>query len=406
MSENQGHLLIIDDEPDILKALRRQFRRDYNVHIAQSAEEGYEIMKNNPIQVIISDQRMPGMKGSKFFEQVKLDFPDATRLLLTGYADIQDVIAAINDGNIFRYITKPWNPVELETIVREAFTRYNLIVQNKQLLNELQEANTSLEERVNQRTAELAEANQHLQELNNQKNAFMGMAVHDLRGPIGAIRGCAEVLLTNQNLPDDDYVDLVMLIRNTSDKILTLVNDLLDINAIESGKLDLQPDVVHLPTFIKSISSMNRHIGEQKGIHLEVNWQTEEAVAVFDPRRIEQVLDNLLGNAFKFSNAGTTVTITVEAQAPMLTFHVSDQGQGIRADEMDRLFKAFERTSTQPTADEDTTGLGLSICKRIVELHEGRISATSTYGEGSTFSVSLPMALQKGEPTDLEHANI
>ena len=135
------NLLLIDDEIDIVKSLYRQFRKNYGVYRANSAEEGYEIMTQVPIDVIISDQRMPGMKGSEFFDRVKNDYPDAIRLLLTGYADVQAVIEAINDGNIFRYITKPWDPIELKTIVREAFQKHDLIIKNRVLVKELQDTN-------------------------------------------------------------------------------------------------------------------------------------------------------------------------------------------------------------------------------------------------------------------------
>lgn len=126
-------------------------------------------MTETPIYVIISDQRMPGITGAEFFGKIKTEFPDAMRLLLTGYADIHAVIAAINDGNIFRYIPKPWDPVELETIVREAFQRCALIIQNRRLVQELRDTNALLEQRVAERTTELADMNDRLKALNTQR---------------------------------------------------------------------------------------------------------------------------------------------------------------------------------------------------------------------------------------------
>ncbi len=387
----RGQLLVIDDETEILKALQRQFRRAHDVYIASSAAEGLRIMTEVPIQVIISDQRMPGMNGVEFFNRVKSDYPDAIRLLLTGYADIQAVIAAINDGNVFRYIPKPWDPVELDTIVNEAFQRYNLIVQNRRLLDELQSSNALLEQRVRERTLELAEANQRLQTINAQKDAFLGMAAHDLRTPITIIHGYTELLLDPRTDPES-MPELVELIRETSREMLDLLNDLLDITAIQSGKINLQPDIVNVHAFLDRVLKLNRRIGDRKNIRLVAEIPDNLPPFMFDPQRIEQVLNNLIGNAFKFSHAGTTVTVSLRLldDGELLEFNVIDQGQGIPQEEIGKLFTEFQKTSARPTGNERSTGLGLSICKRLVELHFGRIGVESQIGAGSRFYFQLP----------------
>ncbi len=386
----RGQLLIVDDEEEILKALKRQFRRDYDVYTAHSAEEGYKIMMETPIQVIISDQRMPGMNGAEFFGKVKNEFPDAMRLLLTGYADIQVVIAAVNDGNIFRYITKPWNPVELDSIAREAFDRYNLIVQNRHLLHDLKSVNAQLEARVAERTMALGDANERLTMLNAQKDAFLGMAAHDLRTPITVVQGFADLLVHARSNPEDQR-EFVGIIRETLDQMLNLLDDILDITAIESGKLTLRLQPTNLPSFVNRIAKLNRYIGMQKQIDLKVEIEPELPPLTLDPQRIEQVLNNLIGNAFKFSHNGTAVTIRVKSLEDVIEFSVLDEGQGIRADEIDKVFGEFQRVSTRPTGDEHSTGLGLSICKRIVGLHGGEIGVESTFGVGSRFYFTLPL---------------
>lgn len=386
------NLLIIDDEIDIIKALRRQFRRTYNIHIANSAAAGYEIMTEVPIHVIISDQRMPGMSGVEFFDQVKHEFPDAIRLLLTGYADIQSVIAAINDGNVFRYIAKPWNPEELDTIVREACVKHDLIIENRCLLHKLQEANHSLEQRVSERTAELHHANNQLLLVNLQKDRFMGMVAHDLRGPIGSIQMCAELLRTLEPTANE-RAEFISMIEDTAGNALYLINDLLDVATIESGNLVIEPQLVALPQMLARISHLNRLLAERKGIRLVVDCPATLTKARFDPRRIEQVLDNLLSNAFKYSHPGTTVTLRFWAEDTDLLFAVADQGQGIPPAELDTLFKTFQRTSTRPTGAEKSTGLGLAICKRIIELHQGEIKVESVLAGGTIFTIRLCQGL-------------
>lgn len=385
----RGNLLIIDDEEEILKALYRQFRRDYDVYTASSAEEGYRVMTETPIHVIISDQRMPGMNGADFFGKIKNDYPDAIRLLLTGYADIQAVISAINDGNIFRYIAKPWNPVELDTIVREAFQRYHLIVENRKLLEELQESNAMLEQRVAERTTELAEMNARLLAVNQQKDSFLGMAAHDLRTPLTVLQGFTD-LLTHPSARPEDFTEFIGIIRETIQQMLALLDDLLDITAIEAGKLTLRPEPVRIAPFIDRVCKLNYRIGEQKGIRLVTDIAPDLPPLNFDPRRIEQVLNNLLSNAFKFSHSDTMVTVQVAPVAGGIEFSIRDQGQGIPPAEIDLVFGEFQRVSTKPTGDEGSTGLGLSICRRIVHLHNGQIGVESEVGAGSRFYFTLP----------------
>ena len=195
LEEKDYNLLIIDDEVDITKALVRQFRRKYNVISTTDASEALKIMENEKIQVVLSDQRMPGMTGVDFFAQIKDKYPDALKLILTGYSDIEAVIGAINEGQVFRYVKKPWNPDELETIIREAFEKYELITNNRKLMTSLQEANQNLEEKVQARTLELEKVNARLSELNLEKNKYIGMVAHDLRNPIGVAGSFSEILI-------------------------------------------------------------------------------------------------------------------------------------------------------------------------------------------------------------------
>jgi len=169
------NLLIIDDEVEVTKALTRQFRKKYNVFSASDVEDAFEIMENESIQVVLSDQRMPHMTGVDFFTKIKDKYPDAPKVILTGYSDIEAVIGAINQGQIFRYVTKPWNPEELDSVISEAFEKYELITQNRKLTQNLREANITLEEKVKVRTSELKKLNTNLTEVNREKNIYIGI---------------------------------------------------------------------------------------------------------------------------------------------------------------------------------------------------------------------------------------
>ncbi len=173
-------MLVIDDEPEVLNTLYRQLRRECEVFIAHNADEALAIMREHPIQIVISDERMPGVTGSEFFSHIKEEYPGTIRLLLTGYADLQAVIQAINQGHIYRYITKPWDATEIRTIVREAYDRYRMIARSEHLLNELQTANELLEQRVRERTQQLEQA---LQEFRDSEQRFRSI-VENINDPV------------------------------------------------------------------------------------------------------------------------------------------------------------------------------------------------------------------------------
>jgi response regulator RpfG family c-di-GMP phosphodiesterase len=161
--EDRKHtLLIVDDEPGLLQALRHQFCRDFRVLTAESGHAALELLGMEDVHVILSDQRMPGMTGDVFLAQARALRPDAVRLLFTGYADIQSVINAVKEGRIFRYILKPWDPAELDGVVSQAVEHHDLTVDRRRLIAELREAN----ERLSQANRELGEANE-------QKRAFL-----------------------------------------------------------------------------------------------------------------------------------------------------------------------------------------------------------------------------------------
>jgi DNA-binding NtrC family response regulator len=130
-------ILVVDDEPEILFSLRGLLRTDFEVHTAESASEALELLKQREIHVVMTDQRMPQITGVELLGQVRGEWPDAIRIVFTGYADVRAVIDAINQGHVFRYITKPWDPEELRAVLRQACEQYEQVVERKRLLSDL-----------------------------------------------------------------------------------------------------------------------------------------------------------------------------------------------------------------------------------------------------------------------------
>ncbi len=241
--------------------------------------------------------------------------------------------------------------------------------------------------------AEIAGKNAELVELNNTKNQFLGMAAHDLRNPLSIVSTASAFLLDDASrlLPDAKRAEFLRRINSGSKFMLQLIDDLLDVTKIEAGRLDLELKDGNLCALIEENLALNRMLANNKNIRLDFAPESGLPSLRFDHRKVEQVLNNLVSNALKFSAPGTAVTVQASRVDGDVVVSVRDQGQGIPADELDKLFKPFGKTSVRGTAGEKSTGLGLAICRRIVEGHGGRIWAESELGKGSVFSFSLPI---------------
>lgn len=384
-------VLFVDDEPEIVASLADLFRGRYHVVTASSGEQALAMLPESGVAVVVSDQRMPTMTGAELLERVAAFDPDITRVMLTGYADIEAVIHAVNQGKIFFYLTKPWQPSELDAVVGKALEHHLLLRERRALVERLQRANAELEAKVAERTAELVAKNATLEELNALKNEFLGIAAHDLRAPIGTINMLAELVIDEQETMEPaGKREFLEMIRTSSEGMLKLLTDLLDITRIESGKLELNAAPVDVRAFVAEFEKYSRLRAEHKRIRLVTEVAAEVGEAAFDPDRVRQVLDNLVGNALKFSPAGSEVRLSVRAVSDGIEMAVADRGPGIRPEEQARLFAPFQRASTVATGGERGTGLGLSICKKIVEGHGGAIRVESELGRGSTFVFTLP----------------
>ena len=227
--------------------------------------------------------------------------------------------------------------------------------------------------------------------LNDLKNRFLGMAAHDLRGPLVVMRSYLELLLggTFGALTDGQRAPCETMHR-TAERMLALVSDLLDVAAIESGSVALKPRRMNALELIEASVALNALVAKRKNISLELAC-TDDLHVNADPERLAQVLDNLIQNAIKFSHPGTRVMVRADSSNDEIRVHVSDEGVGIAEDELSKLFVEFSKLSARPTGGEHSTGLGLAIAKRLVEAHGGKIWAASVAGKGSTFSFSLPV---------------
>ena len=238
----------------------------------------------------------------------------------------------------------------------------------------------------------LRQSNDQLRELNNQKNEFLGMAAHDLRNPIAVIQNSSSVLsrYSSENLSEKQK-EFLKKIYDTSKFMLELLNSLLDISKIESGKLELEISKNNYPDFVRKNIEFNRFFATEKDISIDSVLSDDIPLVDFDRNKIEQVLNNLISNAIKYSHPNTMIRIEVLKEKDFVVTKVIDQGQGIPENELPHVFKPFQKASTKPTAGEKSTGLGLAIVKKIVEGHQGIIGVESEVGKGSNFFFRLPL---------------
>lgn len=242
---------------------------------------------------------------------------------------------------------------------------------------------------------QLAKQNVELERLNQEKNHYLGMAAHDLRGPLSAIYSYSEFVLNEAgDVLSEEHLRFLSIIQSSSNYMAALVDDLLDVSIIESGQLHLYPEYVEIDALVKERISINSILAKKKRIGIMYCQDDELPLMNVDPAKISQVIDNLTSNAIKYSPEGGSVEVRLCVKKNDIVISVKDQGQGIPAGEIDKLFQLFGRTSVRSPHGEKSTGLGLAIAHRIVQGHGGKIWIESEEGRGSTFFVSLPIENQ------------
>ncbi len=265
-----------------------------------------------------------------------------------------------------------------------------IALDNAQLYAQLKRSHDQLEIRVQERTKELAAANKQLIKLNQMKSDFVSAVSHELRTPLTSIKGYAAILSAGR-LGDVSAVQAEKLnkINVHSDELIKLVNDLLDIARIESGKIGMSIKHSCLNEIIKSIADLFFPQTDEKNISLQLEMPDDNIMVWMDPSQISRVFINLIGNAMKFTPEQGTITIRVKPGEKFINVEIADSGIGISEADLPRLFDEFYRVDNAINAEKKGTGLGLPLVKKIIEAHKGKIWVTSEVGKGTTFHFTL-----------------
>jgi signal transduction histidine kinase len=384
-SDHKPSLLVVDDEREIAASIAEQFRRSYRVFTAWTGQEALKHLVENDIFVIVADQRMPDMSGTQVLAQCYRLKPDTARILLTGYADIQSVIQAVNEGKIFAYLTKPWSPSELEAVVARA-TEHNFLLRKRQeLTSELQKANAELEQRIQARTRELEERTRQLEHSNKELEQFAYIASHDLQEPLRMVASYTQLLAKRYQGQLDEKADrYIAYAVDGAKRMQQLITDLLAFSRVTTQAREL------IPTDCQSVlqlalTNLRVSISESGA---EVTYD-RLPTALAEGAQLTQVFQNLIGNSLKFRGDKVPhVHVSAVNDGTEWTFSVKDNGIGIDPQHAEKIFVMFQRLHTRE--EYPGTGIGLAIVKKIVERHRGRIWVESEVGKGTTFLFTIP----------------
>lgn len=359
MNSSKPAILYVDDEVNNLTGFKAAFRRDYTVHIANSAKEAEDLLGKQEIHVIVSDQRMPEVTGVQFFKSILEKYPEPVRILLTGYADIEAVVQAINEGHVYRYIAKPWEERDLKLAIDNALKFYH----------------TQNELRI--RNAELEKANAELEK-------FVYSASHDLRAPLASVLGLVRLAKMENNNPE--LGDYFSKIETNVDKLDLLLHNI--INYYRGTKQEAQPVEIDFEKLFKEALESFECYGNARQIKFSVDVK-QSNIFKGDESRLKIILNNMLSNAIKYQRSEETdkqVVLHATVENGHASIEVADNGIGIEPGNTEKIFTMFHR-STDKNAG---SGIGLYIVKETLNKISGSIAVDSTPGKGSKFIIKIP----------------
>ena len=397
-------ILVVEDSRTQATALMLMLESEgFSVVIAKDGASGLRTAVAGGIDLVMSDIEMPGLNGYELCRSMK-DTPqtkDLPVILLTATNNPMAIVKGIESG-ANGFLTKPYEAEDLLGLVNKLLhpteegspaarlhgRRFLLGSPKQQMLDLL----TSTFEEILTRNEELIDAKNTAVQQSHFKSNFLASMSHELRTPLNAIIGFSELLQDQQfgtlNSEQREFVDSVV---SSGRHLLALINDILDLSRIEAGRMSLEKASIDVPQLVDGLRADLASLTFKKNNTLEITMEEGLPKLSADPTRFRQVLYNLLSNAIKFTPEGGRTILDVRREDSKILTSVSDTGIGIKEKDLPRLFKEFERIESDGPRVEGT-GLGLAVTKRIVDLHGGSISVTSTFGKGSTFSVLWPAA--------------
>jgi len=353
-------ILYVDDEPENLVGFKASLRLDYQILTALNIPDAMQMLDDHPeTRIVFCDQRMPGKTGVDFFEEIRVTHPLPVRIMLTAYTDVEAIIDAINKGNIFRYVKKPWIEAEMIWAIEEA--------------NKFYMANSML-----------AEKNDELQKAYNELNKFAYSVSHDIRGPLTGILGAINLAREIDDIAE--MKEMLFLMEKSVKKLNTYVLSMHDYYSMQRGELKItEIDFTSLIDELKAIYAVNSTINNVK---FNVTVKQDEAF-LCDKAPLRLIINNLLSNAFKYQDpksANKSVDVRIEVSDGKAIISITDTGIGILESHLGEIFHLFFRSNSS----EVGSGFGLyNVNSALLKLN-GQIEVDSVLNQGTTFKVTIP----------------
>ena len=395
----QPKVLVVDDEESVVVTIEAILQLDgYSVATTTSGAEARKMVREVEYDLVLTDLRLEDGDGLEVLKAVRESYPETVTIMLTGYASLESAIQALRAG-AYDYLVKPSEVEELRATVARGLERRRLGQELRLRVAELADLNESLQTRIDAATAELKERYEQLKELDRMKSQFLSIASHELKTPITAMSGFLQVALRRvRRLGDGDAAapvaeglraiteQLEVVYRQTG-KLARLVDELLDVSRIQTGRIEFRYADVDLSELANEVATRMQLTTSTHAISVR---RDSENVVTADRDHLEQVLNNLVTNAIKYSPTGGTITIDVRPDGDGVRLSVTDQGIGIPEKELEAIFGLFYRSPDRAARDAAGMGLGLYISREIVVRRGGRIWAESGGVKGSTLNVVIP----------------
>lgn len=350
-------LLVVDDNEmnrDLLA--RRLQRQGYQVAIAEDGYQALTKIEQQHYDMVLLDIMMPGINGLEVLENLRKSYSslELPIIMVTAKDQSDDIVGALRLG-ANDYVTKP---LDFQVV--------------------------------------LARVQTHLEQcrLAGLNDEFLSIASHDLKKPLAIILDIVATIKEESregSLNPEEISSLLDLISKSGEQMKTIIEDFLDLHAVEGGFLKLAKTKINLNDLTLEIVATNEEYAKRKQIAIKMALEPDLPKVNADPKRILQVIDNFIGNALKFSPPHTQITVSTHHKADSVSLQVSDQGPGLTPDDLQKIFHKFSRLSNSPTGGEKSTGLGLSICKQLIDLHNGLIEAKNNPERGASFVFQLSL---------------
>src|SRR3989339_616115 len=366
----QKKILVVDDEIEILRFIEKAFQKNnYFVKVTNEPLEAENILKKNNFDIVLLDLKMPGMDGMELLEIIKKNYSKVEVIIMTANATLETALECLRKGAI-EYLIKPFEIAELFATIEKAI-------------------------RVIELKAQLVS----MKELEKLKDEFMSTVSHELRTPLTAISGAIEILYEREKVEDEkrggfrrqidkDMHKLLSIIGRQTKKMKELVNNLLDFTKMEAGFIELKKENIPIKKLVQEVIDEIKPLAETKKIEITQKICSENINC--DYEYIKRVITNLLSNSIKYTQENGKVSIVFDKVGDEIRCVVEDTGVGIAKENLDKIFEKFYRVAQSLTRESGGFGLGLSICHKIIELHNGKIWVESEgLAKGSKFIFTL-----------------